>query len=368
MKPLFALLLFFGGRTAFAFPEMVRAGYQNCTACHVSPSGGGSLTEYGRSMSNEILSTWGYKGEETVGHGLFHDDLPKWLQVGGDVRWIRVAVQMDDERKHEQFVMESNLELALKVQRLQVVGSAGAAGGPSDDPDHGKFISKRHYALYSLNDESYLRAGKYEVPFGINQPNHTVVTRQGLGWNEGSETYNAEAGYIGEQFNAILTIDLGRIDDRTSYAESGNGLALNFAYNLGEKSKLGWSAFKGSVASTQKYMTGPYGILGFTKHFVLLSEFVYQWQLPSEGLEKKGPAIYNRLQYEFVKGVHGFVEAQFAKTDANVDSSELSAYAAGINFYPRPHFEFIGQLGKLRVGQGIGKFNDIGWVQGHYYF
>ena len=48
---------------ANAFPEMVRHGYTNCTACHVAANGGGILTPYGSTLSEEVLSTWHFEGE-----------------------------------------------------------------------------------------------------------------------------------------------------------------------------------------------------------------------------------------------------------------------------------------------------------------
>src|SRR5271170_7738780 len=80
---------------AHGFPEMARIGYQNCIACHVSPTGGGVLTPYGRGMTSDILSTWHADGEDAIGHGLIKDKdgkpyaTPDWLQLGGDSRWIQ---------------------------------------------------------------------------------------------------------------------------------------------------------------------------------------------------------------------------------------------------------------------------------------
>ena len=48
---------------SWAFPEMVRHNYSNCSSCHVSPSGGGVLTQYGRELSSAILSIWGAENE-----------------------------------------------------------------------------------------------------------------------------------------------------------------------------------------------------------------------------------------------------------------------------------------------------------------
>ncbi|RYZ63714.1 MAG: hypothetical protein EOP05_23120, partial [Proteobacteria bacterium] len=53
----------FVGANAEAYPDLIRHNYVNCTTCHVSPTGGGAMTEYGRAMSHELLSAWGTERE-----------------------------------------------------------------------------------------------------------------------------------------------------------------------------------------------------------------------------------------------------------------------------------------------------------------
>ena len=168
----------------------------------------------------------------------------------------------------------------------------------------------------------------------------------------------------------IVTADFGRFDDPTHYASTGNGGSLNLAYNLFEGSKLGFSTFHGSIQGTQRTLTGPYAIIGLTQHLVLLSEFYFQWQSTPGALEQKGPTSYNRLQYEFVKGVHGYVEAQFQRLDLTAEETEIDAYSLGFNFYPRPHIELLGNVGKMRIASPDGQtpYADIVWGQVHYYF
>ena len=50
---------------AQAFPEMVRYGYVNCTSCHVSLSGGGLLTDYGREIAREKLAMFKSSDEKS---------------------------------------------------------------------------------------------------------------------------------------------------------------------------------------------------------------------------------------------------------------------------------------------------------------
>src|SRR5215212_4582251 len=45
-----ALLVFAVTSPAFATPNMIRLGYPSCASCHISPQGGGLLTDYGKGI------------------------------------------------------------------------------------------------------------------------------------------------------------------------------------------------------------------------------------------------------------------------------------------------------------------------------
>src|ERR1035437_6993722 len=91
IKFLFTNVIFLSAllpKTALAFPENVRHGYVNCTSCHVSPSGGGVLTPYGRQQVKDLLSTWSTETEAGLAEGLLQT--PEWLNLGGDLRNVEI--------------------------------------------------------------------------------------------------------------------------------------------------------------------------------------------------------------------------------------------------------------------------------------
>ena len=45
-----ALLALAAAAPARALPTMIRLGYTSCASCHISPQGGGLLTEHGRGI------------------------------------------------------------------------------------------------------------------------------------------------------------------------------------------------------------------------------------------------------------------------------------------------------------------------------
>lgn len=70
-----------GGGSALAYPQFQLSRDQTCSSCHLSPAGGGLLSENG-SVFAENSSQYGQNG------AFFYDKfkLPSWLTLGGDVR------------------------------------------------------------------------------------------------------------------------------------------------------------------------------------------------------------------------------------------------------------------------------------------
>lgn len=368
--------IFMNVSLAHAYPEMIRIGYQNCAACHASPTGGGVMTPYGRGMSSDILSTWAIEGEEAIGDGLIKGkdgkawQTPDWLQIGGDSRWIQTYVNNLQATQTQWFPMENEFETAVKLMKLWIVGNLDFQGGPPGTPNYGNLIFERLYGMYNITDAIYLRAGKYMLPFGINQPNHTAVIAQGLGWDEGMESDNVETGFIGEKYNVILTGDLGRPDN--SLVQSEKGIALNFAYNLLTTHKIGWSAFSGNSGFTNstRFVTGPYFILGFFRKLVLLSQLDLQWkdfQGAQAGPEQQGFVTFNRLQYEVLKGVSPYIVEQISYLNNSDITTRFDSLGAGVIWFPRPHFEFWAEWEKLRNMAMAPVYTDSAWLVLHYY-
>ena len=74
---------------ASAYTWMIRHGYTSCATCHVDPSGGGLLTQYGRAQGALIMSQrWGLSDETSIKRGeyLMGVPTPENWSLGGDLR------------------------------------------------------------------------------------------------------------------------------------------------------------------------------------------------------------------------------------------------------------------------------------------
>jgi len=325
----------FGGlllsQPAHAFPEMVRHGYVNCTSCHVSPSGGGALTTYGRQLSGDVLSTWSREGEANVLYGALKP--PEWLTLGGDYRAIEIYRDTPQVDAYRFLLMQGDVEAAATYRKFTFDVSLGLYMFEALE-------SRQFYANYRPTDELSFRLGKFRPAYGLMDPDHTTPIHRGLGWDEGTESYNLEAAWLGESFNTYVTADLGPIGSKIIPTDQREkGVALRTGVPLGESYQVGASYFHGVSESFDRDVTGPFVILGFTHHFFLMSEADFQSISPNTAGTTNGWVTYNRLDIEPLQGLHGYLTCELTRPDFDDSSSQTSAWGIGAQFFPRPHFE-----------------------------
>lgn len=375
------LLLVTSG-SAWAFPENVRHHYLNCTTCHVSPSGGGLLTGYGRELSRELMSTWGRDGEAQFAYGLFKT--PEWLNLGGDYR--SVYLYRDDPRVRQGYTqfMQADVEAGVTYSKFTLVGSLGyrqtsptdgsrpGYGAPTGNSLVDHLISRRHYLLYQPTDELGIRVGRFYPQYGLNIPDHYVATRQlPLLWDETFESYNLEASWVGETFNGYATIIRGRpdVNSPVGVGDRDTGWALSGWLPFGDSTKVGANFLRSFNAAQSRTLLGPSAMLGFTSRFYLLTELDLQFAQPTNAAQPStsGAVNYQKLGFELIQGLHLYASEDYRKIDFKNERSSLFRYGPGIQWFPRPHFEF--NLNWLRVNSSSFPNNttDFIWFLWHYY-
>ena len=357
-RALLLTLILFSLR-AHGFADMVRHGFPNCISCHTSATGGGLLTEYGRSISAELLSTWKSPGEERFVYAMKPSEV---VSLGGDLRTALFQQNRATVRSTQILLMHADVEAGVTLGPVTAVATAGI-------DNHSSPISRRHYVQYRANDDLTLRAGRFLPAFGINVENHSIATRKGIGRNQASETYNFEAAWSGEQIDAFATAVFGRPDAPSLGAESG--LALSGGILLDERFKVGVSYYYGSRDISKRHLMGPYAILGFTPRFYMLLDIGFQLFSPLTGpvanVQQQGTASYFRLDYELIQGFHAYLTQEFAQLDFRKSATGSEAYGVGLQWFPRPHWELNLLFQKQRVGGPSAKFADVVFLLVHFY-
>lgn len=334
---------------AFAYPEMVRHGYGNCTACHTSPTGGGLMSAYGRELSREVLSTWGKEGEQRVLHGWLEDDKWATVSLGGAARVIQTYRDTSFVRQANFFLMQAELEVGLKFGALSLAGTAGRI----QDRNTSTFGSHRYWAAYSFSDELSARAGLFYPAFGINLPEHFTQVRRGMGFDEGMETHNVEVSWIGETWSGYLTAAFAPSTAVTSAQGRSSALMGQVSRSIGTSSRVGVSALSGTGSQRA---VGAYALAGFTSKLFLLAEMDLKW---SDASAQALMYRYAKLGYEPVQGL-----VVFGMHDG---SSTRDGWGGGVQWFPRPHFELEMVGEKILSGVAAPGGDTFAWLMLHYY-
>lgn len=357
---------------AQAFPEMIRHGYINCTACHVSPSGGGLMTTYGRSISKEVLSRWGYEGEENFLHGAIKPEKGlEWINgsrdvgfnIGGDLRFAQTHRESDTVKEGRFIRMQRDIEAAFKVHKLIAVAAYGIQLKRNED----EADLRRAYLMYQVLESLSVRAGRFIPVYGLNLPDHIVSVRRGLGLDQGSDREVAELNYIWENWNATLSYSETPHSRPEAQIEKAVALQVNYAFL--DKHKVGINYFTADSDVREREMYGIHGMWGFTPDFYALSEFDIQKQKTlSTGATADGIYYFQKFGYEFTRGIHAIAQIDGSQSDRDLDMSKTFAYGLGFNFYPRPHFDFTGLWTKATIKAVQPGEMDVAYFMMHYYF
>lgn len=323
----FAIALFFWlTDIAYGYPNTIRHGYNGgCQSCHVSPTGGGALTGYGRMVSEE-LSTWAVEG---AGNLLGATATPERVMVGGDTRYLRLVTP----RGSKTFLMQNDWELAVRMSPEMTVAVAAGLYNESDELE-----SRRNYLLWQPAESVHVRVGRFMPGFGIMVADHTTVTKAALGFNQGRESYNFELGLHHEYGELLLTsaVPYGTqvtLQNDPAYhldAKLYSYLARAAVYLYGQ-AQLGLN-YRLTVLPEQAYehTAGAFALWGDDSLYAM-AEYD-QLFLPDGTYNYVG---FTELGWELYRGIH--LQASYEYADGNIPGVAL-------NLFPFPHIELLARV------------------------
>lgn len=355
-----------------AFPEMIRHGYVSCTACHVSPSGGGVLTPYGRELSRELMSTWGREHESKFLYGWLEKkepgnaeaEEPGPLRLGGDIRAVQTFRENSQFRRGNFIAMQADLELGVDDGKYAAIVGVGLQPSNRAGKDLNQFFSRKHYFLVRLTDEKSIRVGKFLKSFGLNLADHYISVRRDLRWDFGMERYNLEYADLGEKVSTFLTLISD--DPEEASVEREYGVSAVRSWTFSDISKFGFSYFYGRGSSGSRDVFGPFWIWSLNPHFFWMTELDWQLKNPTNSERTSGYAVFSRVGYEVHKGVIPFIQFDRSHLDTDDPNIWWESQGIGLQWFPRPHWELLGSANReLRANSEPTNFI---WFLMHYYF
>ena len=357
---------------AAAYPQYQLSRDQTCTNCHVSPAGGGLLTENGYNVA-EATSQFGTAPEFMYGK----IPQPTWLTLGGDLRGATGAVHTPDNA-FTLFPMQADLyiHLAYNAFSLQVTAGARPATwvvGNGTPALLDRFWLREHYLMWQQQEGTgqglFVRAGRFMPVFGLRFVEHPNYNRQHGGTPLYADTYAVAVEYVMPTWEAHLT---GFIEDPLiDPVLHDNGVAAYTEFRLNEKTAVGGEAMVTTNDGNAKFRIGATGKLYLPNNELLLQaelQFVHQQVTGGTGAPNK---LVGYLMASRPFGKALLLDVGLGHYDENMAIAGLDRDAIDINlhWFVTSHFELVLQnrLEGIGVGASTGGPTS-GWslLHGHY--
>jgi hypothetical protein len=233
----------------------------DCQGCHVSPTGGGMRTPLGEYYAQEELAMFGRRPSAAANPGRFLEEgypeegrfrlfegfegwwpgdvqhrtiddrygsinpAPQW-QIGGDYRAMMVLPADNTGRDIVAFPMEAQTYVAVhpysNLTAYLDLGIQGAqdrsfdnVGGtqPADNWVRDRLWLREIFVmLHDLPYSSYVRAGRFNLPYGWRINDHTAYIRQGM-FDQYRQAYGVEFGMAPNEYWSNLALYYQGVDN-----------------------------------------------------------------------------------------------------------------------------------------------------------
>jgi hypothetical protein len=329
-----------------AEPMFLSKQYNRCTSCHYSPTGGGLLTAYGRSLSRQELSTTGRsdpsapppakgKGEESFLWGALGSHLGP-VDVGIDLRPSHLSLDLGGPTSSSKdFLMTGDLLAAWRAHGFTVYGEVGRK--PAIGQDSAGVYSYEHWVGYESPQGLGFRVGRFFPAYGIRLADHTAYTRSLLGFDKYDQVYALEVSHAGAKHLLQVSVGPGSADAIVHGEDHPFTATGRYQWDLGPRTALVFSGLYRDK-TTLAPANGSGGVaFGFapTKRLSIWTEADAQREQGTSG----APAysLLNETGFEVFRGFWLKISPQL-RTSYGDASGGVFRWALEADALPRTHW------------------------------
>ncbi len=348
---------------ADAYPELqFSTGTTRCTECHLSPTGGGLLSDYGREEAGDMSGG----GDGSLLHGAF--DPPSWLRLGGDVRIAGLGRQARGGAEAAVFPMQAEVYGRVGAGGLTVDGTFGVLAMIRDANPLGERLgSREHYVMYEPEARDwYVRAGRFIPAFGLRLLDHTAYVRRFTGLHTLEESYALGGGASGADWDLHGSIT-SPLEVAPVVGPHGWGWALQYerftnagsaswgVHSKGVRTDDGLDVWLG--ATWKKWLEGPRLLLA-------VEVDGGPREIGGDGYVARG-AGYAAVHYRPGTRWSAALAAHMFAPDLTVGGRASTAIETDLTVLPWAHVELAAQVRAELAGVDSGSI--YGLLQLHYY-
>jgi hypothetical protein len=359
----------FAPERAEAYTWMIRHAYTGCGVCHADPTGGETLTPYGRAQSDLLLrmrygGKSGMEAEPSKAAGfLGFIELPQNLMLGGSGRVAQTLSNEEEGMEYRLFPMQMDVYGQLRFGSFFVGGSVGVSKVPAGSPharpaqvtkgqgDSWNMISRNHYLGMDFDEQKFTaRAGRLNLPFGVRIPEHTMWVREATRTDrESDQQHGLALAYNSEEARGEGMVILGNYQMGPDEFRE-RGYSFFFELMAGSRAALGVSSLytlaeRDRLTLETNVARGAHGVftrMALGDPFALLGEV----NLLTDSTRDLGYVGFLQGDYELTQGLHALVTGEILEQG-----------------YPKS-----GEINQVRKAPGQGKPAGGLWISAQYFF
>lgn len=326
---------------ATAEPRFLSKQYTRCTTCHVSPTGGGLLSAYGRSLSHRELSTTGAPpaaagdadpapGEESFLWNALGEALGP-VQMGVNLRPSHLRYDFAGFSSDRNLLMTADVHAAVRVNDWVVFGQVGR-----ELEENGFTLdSSEYWAGWQPEEGVGFRGGRFLPAYGVRFADHTSYNRSVLGLAQydqilGVEVSHSRGRYLTQVAAGGRAEPIFDDDGREAFMATGRVQA-----DLGARTTLVGSALFRAESDVEPR----HGAAGLAFGYAPTSRLTTWTQVDGvfrEGLGSTSYVLVNETSYEVYRGVWAVVTPQ-ARVGGGAAVPDVLRFGVGGVFLPRTH-------------------------------
>jgi hypothetical protein len=335
-------------RVGGAEPMFLSRQYVRCASCHYSPTGGGLLTPYGRSLSGKELSITGRTvtqsntqsddvagREEAFLFGALGGALGP-LQLGVDLRPARLHVSFPGGSAGQNIWMDADLLAAYEAGAWTLYGEVGR-----QPTGFGKIDSYEYWVAHQSSGGISIRAGRFLPAYGVRFADHTAFNRRVLGFDVYDQVYGVEIGRTTDRNLIQVTISPGRADSilhddgNRAFTTSGR-----LEVDLSSRTSIVASGLFRDASSLQSRQGAGGFALGFAPnaHVSLWTEGNVLMQ---QGANGASYIVVNETSFEAARGIWLKFSPQLRTSPGDLSGGVIRG-AFEVDVLPRTHWNVDG--------------------------